>query len=657
LTISFPIKYPTDRQGECVSQKVQGGGRTASGKPEAMHQEDKLMESGEKQVDESVENNLSLDPEFLRAHAPERPGVYLFKDGAGRPIYVGKAKNIKKRILSYFKVSGDLPHKTQVMMSRAKSLEFILTTTDKEAFILESNLIKKHLPRYNIILRDDKQYPWLRLDPNEPYPRLCIVRKPRKDGARYFGPFSSALSVRSTVKLIDRIFHLRKCRDRSLPKRSRPCLNYQLDRCLGPCAMDVPSESYKQIVDQVTLFLEGRSQELIKTLERCMAAAAENLDYERAAKIRDQIKAVERTVERQSVVSPKMKDQDVIGLAQSEARYQIVVLSIRKGYLSGSRDYAFRNEEGSASEVMEAFVKQYYPREAFIPKYVLLSEPIEDTTGIEGWLSELAGKRIFIECPSRGQKARLIKMAVANAENLLKSRVEPDVMALAQEILKLKKPPRTTEGVDISNISGNMAVGAVVSFVDGEPYRAGYRNFRIKTVEGIDDYGMMAELISRRLAKEPAPDLIVVDGGKGHLMAVKKVVDEQRAGEPPDLVAIAKANQDEEADKVFIPGRKNPVPLRRDHPVLHLLMRIRDEVHRRAISYHRKLRGKDLTASVLDRIPGIGMKKKQSLLNYFGSLDAVAGATVEELLKVPGITQTLAKSIADFFSGKGDSMG
>jgi excinuclease ABC subunit C len=388
-----------------------------------------------------------------------------------------------------------------------------------------------------------------------------------------------------------------------------------------------------------------------------MEASAEHLDFERAAKIRDQIKAVERTVERQSVVSPKMEDQDVIGLARSEARHQIVVLSIRNGHLSGSRDYAFRNEQGSPAEVMEAFVKQYYPREAFIPKHVLLSEPIEDKSGIEEWISELAGKRIYIECPSRGEKSRLTKMAVANAENLLKSRVEPDVIALAQELLGLKKTPRTMEAIDISNISGDTAVGAVVAFVDGEPHRAGYRNFRIKTVEGIDDYGMMAELISRRLSSDPVPDLIVVDGGKGHLAAVKKVVDEHHAGDPPDLVAIAKANQDEESDKVFILGRKNPVPLRQDHPVLHLLMRIRDEVHRRAISYHRKLRGRDLTASVLDRIPGIGLKKKRSLLNYFGSLDSVAGATVEDLLKVPGITPVLAERIAGFFSADPDSMG
>jgi excinuclease ABC subunit C len=388
-----------------------------------------------------------------------------------------------------------------------------------------------------------------------------------------------------------------------------------------------------------------------------MKTASKNLDFERAAKIRDQIKAVEKTVERQSVVSPKMRDQDVIGLAQSEARYQIVVLSIRKGHLTGSRDYAFRNEDVSPSEVMEAFVKQYYAREAFIPRFVLLSNPIEDPSGMEEWISELAGKRIFIECPSKGEKARLTKMAVANAENLLRSRAEPDLVSMAQEVLKLKKPPRTMEAVDISNISGDMAVGAVVSFVDGEPHRAGYRNFRIKTVEGIDDYGMMAELVSRRLSKDPVPDLIVVDGGKGHLMAAKKVVDAHHSDDPPDLVAIAKASEVEDADKVFVPGRKNPIPLRQDHPVLHLLMRIRDEVHRRAISYHRKLRGKDLTTSILDRIPGIGLKRKQSLLNYFGSLDAVAGAAVEELLKVPGITRTQAENIAGFFSGNPNPEG
>lgn len=615
------------------------------------------MESVEKHNRGSLESKLSLDPEFLRAHAPEGPGVYLFKDGSGRPIYVGKAKNLRKRVLSYFKTSGDLPHKTRVMMNRAESLEFILTTTDKEAFILESNLIKRHLPRYNIILRDDKQYPWLRLDPNEPYPSLCIVRKVKKDGARYFGPFSSSQAVRSTVKLVDRIFHLRKCRDRGVPKRSRPCLNYQLERCLGPCAMDIPSEIYKHVVDQVTLFLEGRSQELIKTLRKSMQRASENLDFERAAKIRDQIKAVERTVEPQSMVSAKMEDQDVIGLARSEARVQIVVLSIRKGHLTGSRDYAFKNEEGSATEVMEAFVKQYYPREAFIPKSILLSDPIEDQSGIEKWISEIAGKRIMIECPSRGEKARLIKMAVANAENLLKSRAEPDLILLAQEALKLKKPPRTMEAFDISNISGDMAVGAVVTFLDGTPYRAGYRNYRIRNIEGIDDYGMMAELVSRRLADEPPPDLIVVDGGKGHLAVVKKVVDNQKSGDRPELVAIAKANQGEETDKVFVPGRKNPVALRRDHPVLLLLMRLRDEVHRRAVSYHRKLRGKGMTASVLDRIPGIGPKKKQALLNYFGSLDAVAGASMEDLVNVPELPPGLAKKIAEFFSKRDSSLG
>ena len=272
-----------------------------------------------------------LDPESLRLNLPETPGVYLFKDRTGRVIYVGKAKNLRKRVLSYFKPSGDLPHKTTVMMRRAETLDFILTTTDKEAFILESNLIKKHLPRYNIVLRDDKQYPWLRFDIKDPFPRLSIVRKPKKDGARYFGPFSSANSVRSTLRLINRIFQLRKCRGHGLPRRSRPCLNYQLDRCLGPCSKEIPGDTYKEVVRQVSLFLDGRSLELVKELKKDMEAAAEGLNFEKAARIRDQIRAVERTIERQHVVSPKMEDQDVIGLAHKEGSFQLVILFIRKG--------------------------------------------------------------------------------------------------------------------------------------------------------------------------------------------------------------------------------------------------------------------------------------------------------------------------------------
>ena len=601
-------------------------------------------------MDEVPHLSLSLNPETLHALLPEGPGVYLFKDGSGGIIYVGKAKNLRKRVLSYFKPSGEVSRKTALMMGKAAGLDTILTTTDKEAFILESHLIKKHLPRYNIVLRDDKQYPWLRLDTNETYPSLGIVRRVKKDGARYFGPFSSAHSVRSTLKLIDRIFQLRKCKGQTPPQRGRPCLNFQLNQCLGPCANQVPVEDYREFIGQVVLFLEGRSQDLVRELKRSMQAASEKLDFEKAARIRDQIRAVERTVERQSVVSPKMEDQDVIGLAQQEGAFQIVNLFIRNGYLSGSRSYFIRNEGGTASEVMEAFLKQHYDEHSFLPKRILISESVEDVSSLEDWLSEMAGKRLHVEHPSKGEKLRLVKMAVANAENLLIRRSQQgdqDILAAAEAILKLGKRPRTIECTDISNTYGDMAVGVTVSFLEGVPRRAGYRNFRIKGIQGIDDYAMMSEVIRRRLSKGSPPDLLVVDGGKGHLQAVQKAVNQAKIDHPPELVAIAKGEQKGEGDKVYIPGRKNPVKLRPDHPLLLLLMRIRDEAHRRAITYHRKLRRKAFTASELDHIPGLGPRKKRLILRHFGALSAVQKASVEDLTKVPGVTLSLAEKIKD----------
>jgi excinuclease ABC subunit C len=584
---------------------------------------------------------------------PEGPGVYLFKDLSGAVIYVGKAKNLKKRVLSYYRPALDLPQKTSLMMHRARSMEYILTSTEKEAFILESNLIKKHLPRYNIILRDDKQYPWLRLAAQEAFPNLTIVRKPRKDGALYFGPFSSAGSVRSTMKLIDRIFDLRKCRTRTLPSRSRPCLNFQLGRCLGPCSEKIPPSTYREVVEQVRLFLEGRSMELLKFLKINMEAAAQRLDFEKAAKIRDQIKSVERTVEKQKVVAPKMGDQDVIGLAQKNGVFLVALLTVRDGYLTGSRDFLLKSQGGSAGDVLEAFLKQHYPGEPAIPKHILISEPVEDLKAIAGWISDVAGRRIFIAKPSRGEKLHLVKLAVANAVNLLKDRLEisgDDLVRSARSALLLNKLPRAMECVDISNISGDMAVGAVVAFIDGLPHKEGYRNYRIKEMAGIDDYGMMAEVVTRRLSAGPPPDLLVVDGGKGHLQAVKKVVDRLCPVNAPDIVAVAKGNEIGETDKVFIPNRKNPLPFKEGHPVLLLLMRIRDEANRRAVSYHRKLRAKGLRLSDLDRIPGIGPGRKRLLLKHFGSLEEIAGAQTEALAEVPGISISLAREISGFFS-------
>ena len=603
-----------------------------------------------------------LAPESLRLNLPEGPGVYIFKDQADQIIYVGKAKNLKKRVLAYFKPSSDLPHKTALMMNKAEGLDYFLTATEKEAFILEDILVKRHMPRYNIILRDDKRYPCLRFDIQNPFPRLSIVRKIKKDGALYFGPFSSANSVRSTLKLIDRIFHLRKCKGRDLPKRSRPCLNYQLGRCLGACVHEVSSSAYREIVDQVKLFLEGRNRELIRQLKKNMAQASEQLDFEKAARIRDQIRAVEATIERQHVVSPKMEDQDVIGLAQENGRFQVVILFIRKGYLLGSRDYLFRNKGVSSSEIMEAFLKQYYAQESFIPKHIFISESVEDLPPLSDWISDLAGKKVSVHHPIKGEKRRLVRMAVTNAENLLSTRTEiqkDDLMVLAKSVLRLKKLPRAMEGLDISTLRGDQAVGTVVSFLGGLPYKSGYRNYKIKGIEGIDDYGMMSEVVSRRLSKGHPPDLFLVDGGKGHLLAVKKAMRNFPGLELPDVVAIAKADDRKRSktDKIYIFGRKNPLSLKSEHPVLLLLMRIRDEAHRRAITYHRKLRGKRIRESELDQIPGIGPKKRRLLLVHFGDVIGVAEAKFEDLVLVPGISNSLAKNILTFFSERNMKVG
>ena len=599
----------------------------------------------------------TLDPEVLKRTLPERPGVYVFEDRSGRPVYVGKAKNIKKRVMSYFRPTAELPPKTYLMMKRASGLEFIITTTENEAFILESNLIKKFMPRYNIILRDDKQYPCLKLSIKEPYPRLSIVRKIKKDGALYFGPFSSANSVRSTLKVIDRVFRLRKCKSNSLPKRKRPCLNYQMGLCLGPCTYDVSMSEYRDVVKQVRLFLEGRNRELIRRLKREMSEAAGRFDFETAAEIRDRIKAIEATIEHQHVVSSRMEDQDIIGLAAEDDVYRIVILFVRKGCVVGNRSYSFRNPGGTSTEVMEAFLKQYYSNEAFIPKEILISELVEDLASITQRLREVAGKKIVIKTPQRGEKHQLVNMAVKNARNLLpdQSGYRPqDIMKAVQASLNLKRTPRFIEGIDISNLHGDMAVGTVVSFVDGMPHRSAYRNYRIKEVKGIDDYGMTAELISRRLAQGDLPDLILVDGGKGHLSAVKRVLDTLTSRNIPEVAAIAKPDGErlEKYDKIYIPGRKNPVTVTPDHPVLLLMMRIRDEAHRRAIAYHRRLMGKALTESELDRIPGVGVARKKHLIRYFRDIDAIAEADFDELSAVSGISRSVAESIFSYFQAK-----
>ena len=590
-------------------------------------------------------------------NVPREPGVYLFKDRSGKVLYIGKAKNLNKRIHSYFSKGKDHPYKLSLILTNADTIEHIITATEKEALILEGNLIKRYRPRYNVILKDDANYPLLKLDINNRYPRLTIVRRMKNDGDLYFGPFTSASAVRSTLRLIGPVFPLRKCKTKGILKRSRPCLNYQLGRCLAPCCLDVRVEDYQEIVDQVKLFLEGRSKELISQLREIMQKASRELNFEKAARVRDQIRAVEKTVERQAVVSTEMKDQDVIGLSRSGKEAGIVILFVRSGYMVGSRNYSIHCEWQNTSEPLEAFLKQYYRDKGFIPSEIILSDAIDDKRLISEWLTGMAGKKVSISVPSRGDKKKLVNMAVVNAENILLERQKSDQSAILEEaksILHLGRKPAHIEGIDISNLKGELAVASLVTFVEGVPQKSGYRNYRIKEVEGIDDYAMIAEVIKRRLKKGQPPDLFVIDGGKGHLSVALKTIDALGLENPPDVISIAKADQGEPraVDKIYLPNRKNPLILARNHPVLSLLMRLRDETHRRAVSYYRKRSKKKLTGSELDRIPGVGPKRKKALLKYLGDLQSIARAEIEDLNGVPGINQVVAKNIFDYFHRK-----
>ncbi len=585
---------------------------------------------------------------------PQRPGVYLFKDRSGKIIYIGKAKNLQKRISSYFSHTSSQYGKLSHIIRNAREFDHIITGTETEALILEGNLIKRHRPRYNVKIKDDANYPFVKLDINSAYPRLAIVRRMRNDGALYFGPFPSVSEVRSTLRLIGPIFPLRKCTSKEIPTRSRPCLNHQLGRCLGPCCLDVSTESYREIVDQVRLFLEGRNKELISKLKKVMQEASRELNFEKAAKLRDQIRAIEKTVEKQTVVSSKRRDQDIIGISHSGGEAEAVILLVRGGYMVGTRSFSIREAWESTSEILESFLKQYYRDRQFIPPEIVLSDAIEDAELIAEWLTVVAGKKVSISVPSKGDKRRLAAMAAVNAENILLRRQKPDQAAILEEaksLLHLRAKPVHIEAIDVSNLGGDLAVASIVAFADGEPQKSGYRNYQIREVEGIDDYAMIAEGIRRRLRKDKPPDLLVVDGGKGHLAVALKTVGALGLEDPPEVIAIAKGDRGKQGarDRIYLPDRKNPLNLSRNHPVLSLFARIRDETHRRAISYYRKRRKKKLTTSGLDGIPGIGQKRKKILLKHFGDLRSIAKAEYDELADTPGIPQPIAREIFSYF--------
>jgi len=571
-------------------------------------------------------------------------------------LYVGKARDLKKRVSSYFNRGAHRDLKTSVLTEKITGLDTILTRTEQEALILESNLIKKYHPRYNVILKDDKRYPCLRFDIKTPYPNLTVARKLQKDGALYFGPFASAGAVRETLKFIHRTFKLRKCKGRTLRRRERPCLNYQMALCLGPCSRSVSAAEYSAVVHEVILFLKGRMPELTRQVKEQMEAAAGRQDFEAAAAHRDRLFALQKTLEKQVATTVDLRDRDVVGMAREGRAALLMVFFIRGGFLLGNRPFYFPETLASDGEMVASFVKQYYENAPFVPKEVLLPLSPEDRDLLEEWLGEVKGEKAYIITPQRGEKARLVEMATRNAERGLAENLDADLdeekmLDSVQKRLHLNKRPERIECFDLSSMAGAQGVGAMVVFEKSKPAPQAYRKYRIRRAPEADDYAMLREVLIRRYkegdGKQRLPDLLVVDGGKGQLnMAVSVLKSLGRYGSF-DLIGIAKKDPErgETEDKIYKPGRKNPLSLRKDPEVLLFLQRVRDEAHRYVIAYHRKRRMMTYRRSVLEGIPGIGARRQARLLKHFGSLKRIKAASFEELCAVAGMTRLAAETL------------
>ena len=593
--------------------------------------------------------------------APRFPGVYIMKDAQGKIIYVGKANDLKSRVSSYF-TGKDTRPMAPFLVARVHDIDFITTSTEKEALILENNLIKRHRPRYNVTLRDDKTYYHLSLDPAERFPRLQLVRKRLNDAALYFGPYPSGLAAKETLRFVQQVFPLRSCRNRDFKLRPRPCLEYQMGRCLAPCKGLVDEKSYRKLVESVVAFLQGHRRELISDLKKQMNEASQDLNYEEAACLRDRITFLEHALEKQNVDWGVEKDQDIVGLYEQDDHYQICILFVREGKLLGSKSFVPIKVKTDTVEVVSSCLIQYYDSDAGIPDEIIIPCRLTDEQVIIEWLTEKKNRKVTLTVPSIGTKNALLDMANDNARNLWeaahKSRQQKTAaLQILQEKLSLSKLPRRMECYDISNISGKHAVGSMVVFQDGEPDKNSYRRYRIKTLSEPDDYTMMDEVISRRFAsRENLPDLVVVDGGKGQLNVALLVLKdlkikidviglakEERA--TPSGKGIIKKKVAKSEDRVYLPGRKDAVFLSSWPQALRMLQQVRDEAHRFALNYHHQVKQKSDLLSVLDNIPDVGEARKRTLLKHFGSGKQVKEASLDELQKVQGIGKELAEKI------------
>jgi len=602
---------------------------------------------------------------------PNEPGVYMMKDSRGHIIYIGKAVSLSNRVNSYFQ-KGPKGEKTEIMVRQIADLETIVTHTELEALVLESNLIKKHHPRYNIILRDDKNYPYLRFDIKSEYPRLEVVRRLKKDGAAYYGPYVPAGGMWEALALIRRTFPLASCRKELGKRPERACVQFQIGRCLGPCTGEVDKAAYSDVVSQVRFFLEGKNRDLLDMLKRRMEEASESMEYERAAELRDRIAKIEGAFEKQKVISPGFENQDVIGIASEAGRADIQALFIRNGMMLGRKDFYLDDVRGLADEeILADFLHQFYAKDMIIPAEVLLPLDVPDREVFGNWLTERRRNgKVDVQVPQRGRKRELVQMASDNAaqslrEHTLSRRSKEKILMRLQEEVGLRNLPRRIEAFDISQIQGTEAVASMVSFENNLPEKRHYKRFKIKTVSGQDDFASMAEVIRRRYARANEegrlPDLILIDGGKGQLHAALDVLKELGIGEP-DVIGLAKARSGDEGaerefERVFLPGVEEPIILDPTSATTHLVARVRDEAHRFAITYHRRLREKRAVHSELDDIPGIGETRKKALLRYFGSVGKIKVATVEELAAVAGMTRKAAEEIVSWRSKKQNAPG
>lgn len=598
---------------------------------------------------------------------PTNPGCYIYKSAEGQIIYVGKAINLRNRVRSYFQKSANHSPKTKRLVSHIVDMEWIVTDSELEALILECNLIKKHQPKYNIRLRDDKHYPYLLLTTSEPFPRLLITRRVKSDDKnRYFGPFTNSHAVSESMNLVYKLFPLVTCRKPWTNKpEQKPCLYHHMGRCPeAPCAGLADKERYAQGVKDVELFLSGRQDKLLKDLKSKMEAAAEDLEFERAARLRDQINAISQIVERQKVVNTQGGDQDVLAVVADELGAAVQMFFIRGGKLIGQEHFLLdgTDTEGGVEEATAEFVKQYYQDASYVPGEILLPTHVEELEIMESWLRQKKGAKVTLAVPKQGEKKKLVELAATNATLALnqirersaaeQSRLNVALRELATALGMPDNTLRRIEAYDNSHVQGKYAIGGMIVFEEGKPKKSEYRRFKIQTVAGGDDFAMMFEVLSRRFAQmaegnpkfTPEPNLILIDGGKGQLASALDAM--RQFGYDFPMIGLAK-----QFEQVYLPGESEPIELTRNSQALFLLQRVRDEVHRWAITYHRQLRGSAAKMSVLDEIPGIGPTRRKALLKFFGSVEKMKVATVEELRKAPGMNQKVAQELFDYLRG------